>query len=158
MAWLSNSRAGLIPIVLCQIAISAAAGIVMACDEIAILAAASQQHTAVCLAVLGLFGNIGGALGLTVASALWQEVFPQKLKEYLPPEDLPRLENIYANISTQLSFPVGSETRTAIQHAYGDSQMRLLIIGTLAWVAGFIGVLFWRNINVIGINKAKGNF
>jgi hypothetical protein len=129
----------------------------MVCDEIAILAAASQQHTAVCLAVLGLFGNIGGALGLTVASALWQAVFPRKLKEYLPPEDLPRLEKIYANISVQLSFPAGSETRTAIQHAYGDSQMRLLFIGTLAWVAGFIGVLFWRNINVIGIKQAKGS-
>ena len=157
MAWLSNSRADLVPIVLCQVAISAAAGIVMVCDEIAILAAASQQHTAVCLAVLGLFGNIGGALGLTVASALWQAVFPRKLKEYLPPEDLPRLEKIYANISVQLSFPAGSKTLTAIQHAYGDSQMRLLFIGTLAWVAGFIGVLFWRNINVIGIKQAKGS-
>lgn len=57
-------------IVMCQIFISIASGTIIICDEIAILAAASHQHTAVCLAVLGMFGNIGGAIGLTIASAI----------------------------------------------------------------------------------------
>lgn len=144
-------------IILCQILISIAAGTIMVCDEVAILAAASHQHVAVCLAVLGMFGNIGGAVGLTVASAIWQDIFPKKLMEYLPAEDLPNMRKIYANISTQLSYPIGSEARLAIQHAYGDAQMRMLAVGTAVWIAGFIGVTIWRDINVIGIKQSKGH-
>lgn len=68
-----------------------------------------------------MFGNLGGAVGLTVASAIWQGVFPKKLGEYLPAKDLPDSDKIYANISTQLSYPIGSETRITIQHAYGNA-------------------------------------
>jgi MFS family permease len=64
-------------IVMCQIFISFSAGTIIVCDEIAIMAAASHQHTAVLLAVLGLFGNIGGAIGLTIAAAIWQDVLPK---------------------------------------------------------------------------------
>lgn len=144
-------------IIMCQILISIAAGTIMVCDEVAILAAASHQHVAVCLAVLGIFGNIGGAIGLTVASAIWQDIFPRKLTHYLPAEELPSLRKIYANISIQLSYPIGSETRLAIQHAYGDAQMRMLAVGTTVWVAGFIGVMMWRDINVISIKQSKGH-
>ncbi|KAL8760710.1 MAG: hypothetical protein Q9184_003112, partial [Pyrenodesmia sp. 2 TL-2023] len=42
-------------IVMCQIFISFAAGTIIICDEIAIMAAASHQHVAVVLAVLGMF-------------------------------------------------------------------------------------------------------
>ena len=48
----------------------------MICDEIAVMAAASHQHIEVVLAVLGMFGSIGGAIGLTVPAAVWQGVFP----------------------------------------------------------------------------------
>lgn len=144
-------------IIMCQILISVAAGTIMVCDEVAILAAASHQHVAVCLAVLGLFGNIGGAVGLTFASAIWQDVFPKKLLDYLPVEEVPNLNKIYANLSTQLSYPVGSQTRLAIQHAYRDAQATMLAVGTAVWVVGFVGVLIWRDINVIGIKQNKGH-
>lgn len=144
-------------VVMCQIFISVASGVVIICDEIAILAAASHQYVAVCLAVLGMFGNVGGAIGLTVASAIWQNTIPQKLMEYLPAEELPNLLQIYADINTQLSYPLGSPTRIAIQHAYGDAQLRMLAAGTGVWVIGLIGVLLWRDINVIGIKQNKGH-
>lgn len=63
-------------VVMCQIFISFAAGTIIICDEIAIMAAASHQHIAVVLAVLGMFGNIGGAIGLTISAAIWQGTFP----------------------------------------------------------------------------------
>jgi hypothetical protein len=85
---------------------------------------------AVSLAVLGVFGNMGGALSLTFASAIWQAVFPTSLRKYLPEEELPNLNEIYADLSTQLSCPIGSETRIAIQHAYGHAQVRMLTVGT----------------------------
>jgi MFS family permease len=145
-------------IIMCQIFISIAAGIVITTDEIAVLAAASHQHVAVCLAVVGMFGNVGGAIGLTVASAIWQHVMPEKLMSYLPVEDLENLPMIYADLTTQLSYPVGSPTRIAIQNAYADTQTVLLSTGTGIWVIGLIGVLMWRDINVKSVKQqAKGH-
>ncbi|KAI4247552.1 MAG: hypothetical protein L6R40_001500 [Gallowayella cf. fulva] len=144
-------------IVMCQIFISFAAGTIIICDEIAIMAAATHQHIAVVLAVLGMFGNIGGAIGLTVAAAIWQDVFPKKLAEYLPVSELPNLLTIYADITAQLSYPVGSPARIAIQHAYGDAQMLMLIAGTAVWAVGIVAVVMWRDIRVIGIKQTKGH-
>ncbi|KAL8811819.1 MAG: hypothetical protein Q9200_001491 [Gallowayella weberi] len=144
-------------IVMCQIFISFAAGTIIICDEIAIMAAASHQHVAVVLAVLGMFGNIGGAIGLTAAAAIWQNVFPKKLAEYLPASELENLLAIYADITTQLSYPPGSAARTAIQHAYADAQMMMLIAGTAVWAVGLVAVLMWRDIKVIGIKQTKGH-
>jgi MFS family permease len=137
--------------IICQILFSIAAGSIMVCDEVAILAVASQHDVAICLAVLGVFGNIGGAIGLTVASAIWQNVFPKSLMYYLPVDELPNVPEIYANISTQLSYPIQSDARIAIQHAYGDAMVRMLAVGTVVWIAGLVGVIIWRDINVIGV-------
>ena len=144
-------------IIMCQILVSFGAGIIIICDEIAIMAAASHQHIAVVLAVLGLFGNIGSAIGLTVAAAIWQGVLPRKLAEYLPASELPNLPLIYGDITVQLSYPVGSPARIAIQRAYGDAQMAMLIAGTAIWVVGLVGVFMWRDIKVIGIKQTKGH-
>ena len=143
-------------IVMCQVFVSLAAGTVIICDEVAIMAAASHQHIAVVLAVLGVFGNIGGALGLTVAAAIWQGVLPKKLAEYLPTSELPNLLTIYGDITVQLSYEVGSPARIAIQHAYGDAQMMMLIAGTAVWAVGVVAVVMWRDIRVIGIQQTKG--
>ena len=144
-------------IVMCQIFISFAAGTIIICDEIAIMAAASHQQIAVVLAVLGMFGNIGGAIGLTVAAAIWQGVLPKKLAEYLPPSELQNLPTIYEDITVQLSYAVGSPARIAIQHAYGDAQMMMLIAGTAVWAVGIVAVVMWRDIRIIGIKQTKGH-
>ena len=143
-------------IVMCQIFISFAAGIIIICDEIAIMAAASHQHIAVVLAVLGVFSNIGGAIGLTIAAAIWQVVLPTQLAVYLPASELPNLPLIYEDIETQLSYPVGSPVRLAIQYAYGDAQKMLLIAGTAVWALGIVAALMWRDIKLIGIKQVKG--
>ncbi|ATY65948.1 siderophore iron transporter mirB [Cordyceps militaris] len=144
-------------VVMCLIFIGIAAGTIIVCDEIAMLAAGAHQYVAVCLAVLGMFSNVGGAIGFTVASAIWQNTLPDKLLEYLPEEDLPNLPMIYGDINTQLSYPIGSATRAAIQHAYSDAYLRLLAVSTGVWAFGFVAVIMWRNINVIGIKQAKGH-
>lgn len=144
-------------IVMCQIFISFAAGTIIICDEIAIMAAVSHQHIAVALAVLGMFGNIGGAIGLTVSAAIWQDIFPNRLAKYLPASELPNLLLIYEDITTQLSYPAGSPARIAIQHAYGDAQTRLLIAGTAVWAVGIVAVVMWRDIRIIGIKQTKGH-
>ncbi|KAJ4347699.1 hypothetical protein N0V95_005197 [Ascochyta clinopodiicola] len=129
--------------------------VLVICTEVTILAAASHVHVAVCIAVLGVFGSIGGAIGFNVAAAIWQDVIPAKLMEHLPAEDLENLPMIYADLTTQLLYPIGSRTRIAIQHAYEDTQQRLLIVGTAVWGIGLVGVLRFRDIDVIGRKQLK---
>ncbi|KAE9367494.1 MFS general substrate transporter [Stipitochalara longipes BDJ] len=151
-----NQRVGYM--VMCQLFISFAGGILMVTDEIAIMAAAAeQQYFAISIAVLGLFGSIGSAIGLTISAAIWQNTLPTKLAEYLPADQLANLNLIYEDLPTQLSFPVGSDTRLAIQMAYGDAQKNMLIAATAVWAIGFIAVFMWRDINVIGIKQTKGH-
>ncbi|KAF1982043.1 MFS general substrate transporter [Aulographum hederae CBS 113979] len=144
-------------IVMCQIFIAFASGTIMLTDEIAILAAvAEQQYFAIAIALVSMFASIGSAIGLTISAAIWQDILPKKLALYLPAEDLPNLPMIYEDIMTQLSYPVGTPTRTAIQLAYGDTQKYLLIAGTATWVLGLVGTLMWRDINTISIKQTKG--
>ncbi|THX77231.1 hypothetical protein D6D04_06418 [Aureobasidium pullulans] len=144
-------------VVMCQIFIALSSGTLVICDEIAALSAVSHQHVAVTLATIGLFGNIGGAIGLTVVAAIWQAVFPKALAMYLPVEELPNLLSIYADITTQLSYEIGSPTRVAIQHAYGDVQRAIVVAATAVWVLGAVAVAMWRNIKVSDIEQVRGH-
>lgn len=144
-------------IVMAQIFLAFGSGAIMITDEIAILAAVKeQQYFAVAIALVSMCGSIGQAVGLTVSAAIWQDVFPKQLAVYLPEEELPNLVMIYTDLVTQLSYPVGTSTRLAIQRAYGDAQKDLFIAGTCVWVVGIVGTLMWRNINLIGIKQTKG--
>lgn len=144
-------------IVMCQIFVAFGGGVMTITTEIAILAAVKeQQYFAVAIALVSMCGSVGSAVGLTVSSAIWQDVVPKRLMLYLPAEDLPNLLMIYADIVTQLSYPVGSPTRLAVQRAYGDAQRYLFIAGTAAWVIGTAGVLMWRNIDIIAMKQTKG--
>ena len=144
-------------IIMCMIFISFAEGVLIICDEIAIMAAAAeQQYFAISLAVLGLFANIGSAIGLTISAAIWQGTLPKRLATYLPAVDQANLLLIYESLPTQLSFSPSTPERLAIQHAYGDAQRGLLIAGTAVWGIGFVAVFMWRDIKVIGIKQTKG--
>jgi MFS family permease len=132
-------------------------GTIMITDEIAILAAVKeQQHFAVAIALVSMCASIGSAFGLTVSSAIWQDQFPKALMKYIPSEDMANIEMIYMDIVTQLSYPVGSPTRIAIQKAYGDGQKYLFIAATTVWVLGIAGTLMWRNIDLKSIKQTKG--
>ncbi|KAK6531922.1 hypothetical protein TWF694_003086 [Orbilia ellipsospora] len=145
-------------IVMSQMFIAFGSGIIMITAEIAVLAICEkQQYFAVDLAVLSLFSNIGNAIGFTVSAAIWQNILHKKLGLYLPVDDLSNLDIIYGDIVTQLSFPVGSPTRMAIQHAYGDTQMYLFTAATAVWVIGFVSAAVWRNIDVTSIKQTKGH-
>jgi MFS family permease len=144
-------------IVMCQILLSISAGIMIICDEIAALSSVAHQHIAVILATLGLFGSVGGAIGSTVTSAIWQNVFPKRLAVYLPAEELPNLLMVYADINTQLSYEMGSPARVAIQHAYSDAQKDMVIAATAVWALGLAAVFSWRDINISTIKQLRGH-
>ncbi|ORY64508.1 siderophore iron transporter [Pseudomassariella vexata] len=143
-------------IVMCQIFIAFAGGTLVICEQMAVMAATSHQYVAVVLAMEGMFSSIGGAIGQSVAGATWTSVFPAALAKYLPEEEQGNLTTIYGDLTVQLSYPVGSATRDAINAAYGDAQKWMLVGGTAILVLAIPAVMVWRNINVIEFKQVKG--
>lgn len=52
--------------------------------QLAVMSSVPHQQVAVGLALYGLFGSIGSAVGNAIAGAIWNNVLPQKLEEFLP--------------------------------------------------------------------------
>lgn len=143
-------------IVMCQIFIALAGGTLVICEQMAAMASVTHQHVAVILAILGMFSSIGGAIGQTVAAAIWTSNFPTALAKYLPADEQQNLVAIYGELTTQLSYPVGSPTRLAIQRAYGDAQRWMLIASTTVLVLAVVSVAVWRDIKVKDFKQVKG--
>lgn len=124
--------------------------------QLAVLAAVDHQHVAAALATLFVSGTIGGAIGNAISGAIWTNTFESALVRYLPAEALPDVGKIYASLPVQLSYPVGSLERLAIQEAYGYAQTRMLAAGTAIMVLGFVGVALLRDLRVDKISQTKG--
>uniref|UniRef100_A0A8H7K6S3 Major facilitator superfamily (MFS) profile domain-containing protein n=1 Tax=Bionectria ochroleuca TaxID=29856 RepID=A0A8H7K6S3_BIOOC len=112
--------------------------------QVAAMAAASHQHIAVVIAVESMFSNVGGAIGSTVSSAIWQNVFPRALARHLPEDEQPNLLLIYGNLTRQLSYLEGTPARIAIQESYAEGQRYMLIGATCILVVGLGAVAMWR--------------
>jgi MFS family permease len=156
LIYFRDASTGVGYIIMCMIFISFASGAIMAISPIPAMAAGAHQHIAVVVAIVSMFSSIGGAVGLTVASTIWQNVFPTKLMEYLPVEEQPNFLMIYGMLDVQLSYPPRSPARIAIQHAYADAQKMMTIVGTVVWVAGFAAVALWRNTDLKTVKQVRG--
>ncbi|KAL2145708.1 hypothetical protein VTI28DRAFT_6403 [Corynascus sepedonium] len=143
-------------IVMCQIFIAVAGGTLVICEQMAVMAATTHQYIAVILAVEVMFASIGGAIGSTVAGAIWNGVFPQKLAQHLPPESQGNLTTIVGSLDVQLLYDIGTPTRTAIQRAYGDAQRIMIIASTVVQVVSLVSVIIWKDYKVKDFKQVKG--
>ncbi|KAI8066498.1 major facilitator superfamily domain-containing protein [Gongronella butleri] len=143
-------------LVFCQILISIGGSIFIIVEQIAILAAVDHQHIAAALGILSVIGTVAGAMGSTICGAIWANTFKPALVAYLPAEDLDNLDMIYEDLDTQLSYPVDSPTRLAIQEAYGYAQTRMLAAGTGIMGLAIIWTFLIRNIDLKKTAQVKG--
>ncbi|TEA18733.1 MFS siderochrome iron transporter 1 [Colletotrichum sidae] len=143
-------------IIMCLVFVAFASGAIMAISPLPAMAAAAHRHVAVVVAIVSMFSSIGGAVGLTVASVIWGNVFPAKLLEYLPAENQAELADIFGNLQVQLGYPLGSPARIAIQHAYSDGQQVMMIVGTAVWFGAFVSVALWRNTDLRTLEQVRG--
>lgn len=142
--------------VMCQIFISIGGSVFIIVQQVAVLAAVDHHHVAAALALLSVVGTIGGAIGGAVSGAIWTNTFPNALERYLPASAMDNFDMIYEDLDTQLSYPVGSETRLAIQQAYGYAQTRMLAAGTGVMALCFIWTFMIKNINLTKVTQVKG--
>lgn len=143
-------------LVMCQLFNGIYSGVWALTAQLAIMASVSHQEIAVGLAMWGLFGSIGAAIGFAVSGALWTNIFPGQLYKALPDDSKNLTATIYGDITVQLSYPMGSPIRTAIIEAYQDVQRKMVITG-VAFIPLCLGCLFlWRNINVKKLEEEEG--
>jgi MFS family permease len=136
-------------IVMCEIFMSLGGSVFILLVQVAVLASVDHQHFAAVLALLYVSGGIGGAVGNAISGTIWTNTFLGALQRELA--DSPALANvttIYASLPAQLSYPVDSPERLAIQRAYGYGQTRMLAAGLGVAAVIFVWSCFVRNIDV----------
>ncbi|KAF2102359.1 MFS general substrate transporter [Rhizodiscina lignyota] len=143
-------------IVMCQVFIAVSGGTIILTQQISIQSVAKHGEVAATLALLGLFGYIGGAVGNTISGAVWTNTLPGALQKYLPASALPDWEDIYNDLDTQLSYPMGSPTREAIIKSYGLAQRNMCIAATAVMGLCFVWVMMIKDVRLSKVNQTKG--
>lgn len=134
-------------------------GTLIICEELAAMAVVPHNEVAVMIAVLGLFSPIGDGVGRSISGAIWTSQLPSALRKYLPPSvgaNATEVANIYGSLPVQLTYEWGSAERVAIVSAYGEVQRKMLITGVSFLPLALGSVLFWRDVNVKGLEQTKG--
>ncbi|KAJ0109240.1 hypothetical protein J7T55_009571 [Diaporthe amygdali] len=143
-------------IVMCQIFVALGGGTLVMCEQLTVQAVSKHQNIPALLATEGLVASVGGAIGLSISSAMWQGIFPKNLAKYLPADAQANLTEIYGSIVVQSSYPLGSPTRDAINRSYGDTQKLMLIAATCLYSISWFSTFFWENVNVKNMPKLEG--
>jgi hypothetical protein len=133
-----------------------ASATILQIEQIAIMVAVPHENVAVGLALLGVITAIGGAIGQSVSAAIWNQMLPNKIFEYLPETAKGSTKEIFGDINSQLSLQWGTPERAAVVHAYGDTQRVMLIVGTCALVPCFIWVAMLKNSRMSEHNVRRG--
>jgi len=143
-------------LVLTQILNGLGSGIFATCGQLAVMAPVTHQEIAAVMAIWGLFGSIGAAVGFAIAGAMWNNILPTQLYNRLPEESKDQSAAIFASIVTQLSYADGTPERDAIVGAYADVQRKMVIAGA-CFIPLCLGCIYlWRNINVKKLEREQG--
>jgi hypothetical protein len=88
-------------IVMCQIFVAFGGGTLVTCEQMTVMTVSAQRNIPAILAIEGVVANIGGALGGTIATAMWTGIFPVRLKERLPQSAQAEFSKIYGSLLVQ---------------------------------------------------------
>jgi len=135
-------------IVMCMIFIAFGGGVLVTSEQTTLMAVSKQQDFPALLAVEAMIINVGSAIGSTIASAMWQGIFPVRLQRYLPASAQADFASIYGDLVVQSSYPVGSATREAIVRAYAETQRLMLITATCIYSLCIFSVALWQDVDV----------
>ncbi|KAK7542476.1 major facilitator superfamily domain-containing protein [Phyllosticta citribraziliensis] len=152
-----GSEQGIGYIIMCQIFIAFGGGTLVIGEDMAVMAAADHDGVPLMLSLIGLASSVGGSVGYAVSAAIYANTFPEALQSALPASAQSDWNNIYLQGYTyQKTFPVGSDTRDAINYAWGQSQRNGAIAATAFLVLAFPCIAVWKDYNVAK-KQVKGN-
>ena len=136
-------------IVMCQIFIAFGGGVLVVAEQTTLMAVSKQQDFPALLAVESMIVSIGGAIGSTIAGAIWTGVFPQRLAVNLAGTSAAgNITEIYGDVTVQSSYAWGSPERDGINLSYGQTQRYMLIGGTCVYATMLVSIALWQNVDV----------
>jgi hypothetical protein len=111
---------------------------------------------AIATAIFLTITQVGGAVGGSIAGAVWSTYLPRRLHRHLPADGIPHIPQILASLPYALSFPPGSPIRLGIDKAYVDVQRVLngLAMGML--LPGLVAMCSMRNVNLAAEDHSVG--
>ncbi|KAJ5096984.1 Siderochrome iron transporter 2 [Penicillium angulare] len=143
-------------LIMSQIFVAFAGGTLVIGEDMAAMAGGGREGTPIMLALIGLFSNLGGAFGYAVCAAIYNNLFVKTLREHLPMDLKANATQIYAGgITLQLTLPVGSPERNAVNYAWEYSQKMNCIASTCLLALLIPAVAMWKNYDV-GKKSNKG--
>ncbi|KAK4870757.1 hypothetical protein LT330_005105 [Penicillium expansum] len=157
MIYFRGADHGIGYVVMCQIFIAFAGGTLVIGEDMAVMAAGGREGTPMMLALIGLFSNIGGAIGLAVGAAIYNNVFVDTLTKQLPDNLKANATQIYlGGITVQSTYPWGSPLREAVAYTWGYAQRLNCIASTAILALTIPCILVWKNYDVnLKQNKGK---
>ncbi|CDM29988.1 hypothetical protein DTO013E5_8310 [Penicillium roqueforti] len=148
-----DTHVGLLTMI--QILVGLGSCLFTVCGQIAIMAMVTHQEIAVVMAIWGLFGSIGAAVGSAIAGGMWNNILEKELYNRLPQESKHLSKSIFASLVTQISYADGTKERDAIVGAYADVQRKMAIVGVCFVPLCILCTWFWRNVNVKKLEKEQ---
>ncbi|CAO2658528.1 Nn.00g062510.m01.CDS01 [Neocucurbitaria sp. VM-36] len=125
-------------------------------EQMSIMAAVPHEHMATGLALLAMITSVGGSIGQTISAAIWTQMLPAKITEYLPAASKDQAPSLYASLPAVLLLPWESPERQAVVRAYGDAQKIMIIVGTCALLPCFLWVAMIKNYRMSEHKQRKG--
>ncbi|KAF7518761.1 hypothetical protein PCG10_010538 [Penicillium crustosum] len=116
--------------------------------QVSVQAVVSRQDVSVVTAVFFASMSVGGAIGTSVAGAIWRNTLPNKLQQYLPSELKGQANAIFGSIVVARKYAMGTEARDAINRSYRESQRLLAIAGLVSLSLMLIVMLFLKNVKL----------
>ncbi|KAF1815343.1 siderophore iron transporter mirA [Eremomyces bilateralis CBS 781.70] len=123
-------------------------GFYQTASQVSVQSKVSRQEVAVVTAVFFASMSVGGAIGTSVAGAIWRNTLPKKLNQYLPAELKNQTEKIFGSIVVAQKYEVGTAARDAIDMSYRQSQRLLAIAALAALVPMLIIMFFLENVHL----------
>ncbi|CAG8890439.1 unnamed protein product [Penicillium egyptiacum] len=116
--------------------------------QVSVQAVVSRQDVSVVTAVFFASMSVGGAIGTSVAGAIWRNTLPDKLQQYLPSEVKGQANSIFGSIVVARKYAMGTEARDAINRSYQESQRLLAIAALVSLSLMLVVMLFLKNVKL----------
>jgi len=133
---------------MCQIFVAFGGGVLVISEQTTLMAVSRQQDFPALLACESMIISIGSSVGSTIASAMWQGIFPARLLQNLPADAQADFANIYGSLDVQSGYAWGSPTRDAINQSYALTQRYMLIAATCIYSITWVSVALWQDVDV----------
>ncbi|CAK7275417.1 hypothetical protein SEPCBS57363_006671, partial [Sporothrix epigloea] len=135
--------------IMCQVLIGLGWGTLVLGHELAAYAASDRDGIPMVYALLGLSSSVFGSVARAIVTAIYTSVFSSSLLRTLPPDTVGKYMRIMQGGSrVQMLYPVGSDTRNAIDYAYGEVQKYLCIMAAVVMVLAFPAIYIWKDYRV----------